>query len=39
MNKFKPLYPLLGFVSGGIFMGTVYGFFKLNESLKVRNIT
>ena len=37
MNKFLPLYPLVGFVTSGICMGTLFSIFKLNESLKIRN--
>ena len=38
MSKFTPLYPLIGFVSGGLFMGTIFSFYKLKESIKIRNI-
>ena len=38
MSKFKPMYPLFGFVSSGLLMGTIFSFYKLNESLNFRNI-
>ena len=38
MNKFTPLYPLIGFISGGMFMGSIFGFYKLNKSLNCRNV-
>ena len=38
MSKFTSLYPLIGCVSSGIFMGTIFSFYKLNESIALRNI-
>ena len=38
MNKITPLYPLLGIVSGGLFLGTIFGFYKLNKTINVRNV-
>ena len=38
MNKITPLYPLFGIVSGGLFLGTIFSFYKLNETLNSRMV-
>ena len=38
MTKFIPLYPLIGIISSGIFIGTIFGGYKLNQSLNIRNV-
>ena len=38
MNKFRSLSPLIGIVSSGLFIGTIFGVYKLNEILNIRNV-